>query len=191
MTTSVTTLLHQAGAGDQAAWEDIVQRYSGLLWSITRRCGLPPSHGADVVQTTWLRLSERNGAIREPEHLGGWLTTVAQREAWRAAARWRRDLSTEDVTIALPDTHAASVEDEVLQRRTVADLRRAIEQLPDRQRELMRILISEGEPSYHEISARTGMPIGSIGPTRARAVARLRQILGVVDAERTAQPACR
>lgn len=183
MSTSVTTLLEQAGAGDDAAWADIVDRYSDLLWSITRRCGLPPSHGADVVQTTWLRLSERGGAIREPERLGGWLSTVARREAWRAAARWRRDLPADDVVLTLPDTDAASVEDEVVGRRTVDDLRSAIEQLPSRQRALMCILLSEGEPSYQEIAERTGMPIGSIGPTRARAVARLRQLLGVTERE--------
>lgn len=182
MTSTGTTLLERVGSGDEAAWSDIVGRYSGLLWSITRRCGLPESRGADVVQTTWLRLSESGEAIREPERLGGWLRTVAQREAWRAAQNWRRDLSADEVVVALPDTSVASVEDEVLQRRTVGELHRAVEQLPPRQRQLMTILLSDTEPSYQEISEQLGIPIGSIGPTRARAVARLRELLGVATA---------
>lgn len=175
---SVTTLVQRAVDGDETAWTEIVRRYETMIWAVTRRCGLPPTTGADVVQTTWLRFSERAWAIREPEHLGGWLMTVAQREAWRTRQAQLREVSTEDAMLEGHDKPVVEpVEDTVVRQDQAEAVHTAISRLPARQRDLMRMLVTNVPPSYEEISRRTGMPIGSIGPTRARALAKLRTLI--------------
>ena len=75
--------LNAAAAGDRAAWATIVEQYSGLVWSVARAHRLDEVTAADVAQTTWLRLVEHLGKIREPEKLGGWLAATARHESLR------------------------------------------------------------------------------------------------------------
>lgn len=170
------TLVQRAAAGDEAAWSEIVRRYTPMLRAITRSCGLPPTSGNDVLQNTWLRLAEGIGRIREPEHLRTWLATVTRREAWRVATAWRSSCDTEDLDPLLPP--AGGPEDDVLAAESLRELRAAIAELPGRQRTVILQLAADPPASYQQIAEQTGMPIGSIGPTRARALARLRARLG-------------
>lgn len=184
------TLLTEARAGSSAAWGELTARYDGMLRAVTARCGLPEAQAADVIQTTWMRLLERGVDLRDPEHLGGWLKTVAQREAWRYSAKWRR----ED---ALPDDGAAHLptDDEQTDPEAVAirqdqhrQLWAAIATLPARQRDLMTLLTLDDTVSYESVAAQLSMPIGSIGPTRARAMTRLRLCLGATRQPTAAKP---
>ncbi len=165
-------LVRRAGNGEDDAWSEILRRYTPMLRGITRTCGLPPTVANDVIQTTWMRLAEGIGRIREPEALRTWLATVTRREAWRAASLSRRTTNAEDLDPLLPP--APSPENEVLLAERLEQLHSAIEELPDRQRAVILYLTADPAPSYSEIAEMTGMPIGSIGPTRARALARLR-----------------
>jgi RNA polymerase sigma factor (sigma-70 family) len=177
---SVVELVTRAVERDEQAWREIIERYSGLVWSVTRACGLPQHRAADVVQTVWLRLVQHIGDLREPQHLGGWLATTARREAIRTIAIDRREDPQADLgRYDQADRNDDALDATLLRRERYDRLAAAMNTLTDRQRQLLRLLAQDPTPSYLDISAMTGMPIGSIGPTRARAIARLHSLLGV------------
>lgn len=186
MTEQMTDLLERVVRGDPEAATEIVDRFSPMLHAVTRRAGVPEASVHDVVQTTWLRLFEAPQSIREPEHLGGWLKTVVTREAWRTAGSERREVALGDAATSVEAT-GPGPEDRLVNNEEVTWLRRAIGLLPERQRQVLNALTLDPTPSYEEIAERTGMPVGSIGPTRARAVdqlRRLRQLDGTREAGR-------
>jgi RNA polymerase sigma factor (sigma-70 family) len=173
----IAGLVAAAGAGDQEAWRELVARYSPLLVSVLRRFGLSRTETEDVAQTVWLRMVEHLGALREPHALPKWLVTTGRREAMRHLTSGRRDWpqdpqQEEWVASAGEDDDP----DEALDR---AERHQALlagmAELPSRQRELLVMLMVDPPLSYLAISRRSGIPVGSIGPTRARAIERLRQ----------------
>jgi RNA polymerase sigma factor (sigma-70 family) len=180
----VTVLVHHAAEGDAAAWNAIVDEYAGLLWSVVRGFRLNEAQAADAVQTTWLRLVEHVTDLREPDHLAGWLKTTAHRvclQVIRQGGReqlvdWDEDRAPgSGVRYDGPDEDGP--ETAALRREHQVLARRALAELPDRHRQLMELLVASPPISYQEISARLGMPVGSIGPTRARILAHLREAL--------------
>ena len=174
---STTELLSGIAACDETAWAELVRRHTPMLTGVVRRCGLGGESAADVVQTVWLRLVEHHHQLRDPECLVGWLVRVARREAWRIAARQHREVGAGEFFDDLPDHAGAEVDSRMLVAEERAELRQAIETLPPRQRELLVLLAADCSMSYQDVSAATGMPVGSIGPTRARALLRLRPLL--------------
>ncbi|HET9739237.1 MAG TPA: sigma-70 family RNA polymerase sigma factor [Solirubrobacteraceae bacterium] len=175
-----------AARGDQEAWNELVERYSGLLWGIARAHRLGTGDAADVVQTSWLRLVEHLVDVRNPDGIGSWLATTARRESLRTLRRSSRS-EPSDAIDALPDPALTDVDARLLRDERDAALSRAFERLPARDQALLRLLTTEPAPSYEEISAALAMPIGSIGPTRGRALARLRRELrraGTLDMAR-------
>lgn len=172
---TVGELWERTGTGDRAAAEEIVRRYTPMLRAVTHRAGLTEQRAHDVIQTTWLRLFESPAAIHEPERLGGWLRTVATREAWRSTRMARREIGCSDRLVALAGTTPDPTE-RIEEEERLAWLRSAIASLPERQRRLIQVLLAEPHLSYEQVAERIGMPIGSIGPTRARALERLRAL---------------
>ena len=174
---SVTELLARARAGDRAAWDVLVTRYTNLVWSVTRAHRLGTADAADVVQTTWLRLIENMDRIHDPERLPGWLTTTAARECLRTIRRAKRvTLGAEDSVLDLEDVDAAPLDAALLVEERDASLWRCFTQLPERCQRLLRVLMAEDRPGYAEVAAALDIPIGSIGPTRGRCLDRLREI---------------
>jgi RNA polymerase sigma factor (sigma-70 family) len=142
--------------------------------SVVSRFGLGREDAADVEQTVWLRLVQNLHRIREPAALPGWIQTTVRNEAIRIAGSRR--------TVPLSNDSFLVGEDDALESEMLATERReallgAVAQLPGRQYELLMMLIADPTPSYDEISSKLGMPKGSIGPTRARAMERLRGLL--------------
>jgi RNA polymerase sigma factor (sigma-70 family) len=171
----VVRLVKAAARGDRDAWDLMVERYVALLWAVALRHGLCESDAADVVQTTWLRLLEHIDEVREPARVGSWLATTAQREALRMVAFRRRVvLNDDDVMFDGPDRLLAPVDEALIAREQVAAARQALDSLPPTWRSLVELLTQDPPPSYEEIGADLGLPIGSIGPTRGRCVRRLR-----------------
>jgi RNA polymerase sigma factor (sigma-70 family) len=172
---SVIALVTRAANSDQDAWNEIIERYAPLVWSICTRYQLNNQDIEDVGQTVWLLLVEQLGKLREPAALPGWLATTTQRECLRAltAARRTADAGTLDDALAVVDT--AVIEQEILAAERNAALRTALGQLPPRCRQLIGMLISDPPSSYTEISATLRIPMGSIGPQRARCLERLRR----------------
>jgi RNA polymerase sigma factor (sigma-70 family) len=167
----VAELVAAAAEGDQVAWDGLVDRFNGLVWSVARAHRLSPVDAADVVQTTWLRLVEHLGRLQEPERVGAWLATTARRECLRVLRHSARQVVTEE----LPEQVSTEPPDAALlaEERDRA-LWQAFGGLSERCQTLLRILVAEPPPSYDEVSAALDMPIGSIGPTRQRCLERLR-----------------
>jgi RNA polymerase sigma factor (sigma-70 family) len=165
-----------AARGDRAAWNELVERYSGLLWAIARAHRLSSADAADVVQTSWMRLVEHLSAIKNPDGLGAWLATTARRECLATLRRAARCQPSDTVDMLIEPTQA-DVDARLLDGERDAAVWRAFGRLPARDQALLRLLTTDPAPSYHEIGAALAMPIGSIGPTRGRALERLRREL--------------
>jgi RNA polymerase sigma factor (sigma-70 family) len=170
----VTLLVAAARDGDTEAWNSLVDRYAGLVMSICRRYRLGDSDAADVSQTVWLRLVESLGSLRDPEALPGWLATTARRECLgvlRGSRRAQWAPLNEDIEVV----DDPAVDDVLLEAELHDALRRALSELPERCRTLLQLLTQDPPPSYDSISATLGMPMGGIGPTRARCLDKLRR----------------
>jgi RNA polymerase sigma factor (sigma-70 family) len=184
----VARLVTAAASGDKTAWQGLVERFSGLVWSVTRAYRLADADAADAFQTTWLRLAEHIGRIQRPERVGAWLATAARRECLQIIRAGARAVPAADMTrfepVTLggdppePEEAVLRAEREREDAERAADLWRAFERLSARCRELLRVLMAVPPPSYGEVAAALGIPIGSIGPTRARCLQRLRAQLG-------------
>jgi RNA polymerase sigma factor (sigma-70 family) len=166
-------LVHAAGEGDQAAWNSIVDRFGGLVWATVRAHRLNAVDGAEVVQTTWLRLVEHLDRIRDPERLGGWLATTARNECLRQIRHSAREIPSELTELERGDS--GSLDRDLLIAERDRAFWKAFTELGERCQGLLRVLMAETEPSYQEVSAALGMPIGAIGPTRRRCLERLGQ----------------
>jgi len=170
--------VRQAATGDLYAWTRLVDQYSRLIWSITASFKLVESDAADVVQTTWTRLIEHIDRIEQPARVGSWLASTARNECLRhVAARKRIVLVHEDVEFDKADTHGPEVDEALLASERVRDVREAMTHLPPQWQRLMQMLMADPPVSYAEISDQLGLPIGSIGPTRGRCLAKLRVLL--------------
>ena len=166
-----------AAAGDHEAWNRLVDRFAGTVWAIARGHRLSPADAADVSQTTWLRLVENLDRINSPERVGAWLGTTARRESLRVLRLAGRQVPNGDdlETIADPAPANGPAHNLIAQHRdrVLSDL---VDRLPTRSALLLRLLSSEAPPSYRDISEMLDMPVGSIGPTRARALEQLRHL---------------
>lgn len=173
---TVTELVRRARDGDEAATTEIVRRYEGLVRAVVRRAGLDEHTSRDAAQETWCVLIQKLPELRDPERLGGWLTVVARRASWRTCRAARRevpvDLSTDDVTGRLEAAPPADLT--VLAADEARAVTAAVRRLPDRQRIVLTALASDEPPSYADLARSTGLPIGSIGPVRGRALRALR-----------------
>lgn len=173
----VPLLLRAADEGDAEAWNALVARYNGLVWSVVRSHRLRDADAADATQTTWLRLAEHLGDIRDPERLGAWLATTARHECLRLLRVGQRVVPVEEVEMPLEDLDIPGPDARLLAEERDAGLWRAFARLSASCQSLLRMLVSEPPPSYEEISAATGMAIGTIGPARGRCLERLRRHL--------------
>jgi RNA polymerase sigma factor (sigma-70 family) len=174
---SVAGLVARVGEGDQAAWDELVERYAPLVWSICLHYQLDRQDIDDVGQSVWLLLVENIASLREAAALPGWLATTTKHEALRALRASRRPdqagLPSED---QMPlDRDDATIEQALITAERNAALRMAFAELPSRCHELLSLLMSDPPPGYAHVSAALGIPMGSIGPTRARCLDRLRR----------------
>ena len=163
--------------GDRRAMDDLVRLMSPALWQVVRAYGLDQALAQDVVQTTWLTLVRRHETINDPQAVSGWLTMCARREAWRVGKQQRRadPTETESLESHLPVHESAertAVQDDQTRR-----LWAAVGTLNDRCQRLLRIVAFDERPDYARIAQDLAMPVGSIGPTRQRCLAKLRSAL--------------
>jgi RNA polymerase sigma factor (sigma-70 family) len=186
------TLVHRAAhaftafrGGDRAALDDLVGLLTPLLWHTVRGQGIDPVAAEDVVQTIWMRLLHSSDSIRDPQTVVKWLLTAARREAWRVGRRSRADLvrtaalfgAEGEELAALPGRREELPDEVVLRDARQRRLWEHVQRLSDRCRELIRVIAFADRPDYAFIAESLGMPVGSIGPTRGRCLAKLRQVL--------------
>jgi RNA polymerase sigma factor (sigma-70 family) len=162
-----------ATAGDERAVAALVARFDRPLRATARSYGLDRWDVDDVLQQTWMQFLEHGRALREPAAVKGWLLTTARRYCLRALQGQVRECLCED-----PEDGRAGDDGELAARIVADETRAAIDaaltRLSDRQRELLTLLLEEPDLSYQDVGRRLGLPIGSIGPTRARSLERLR-----------------
>lgn len=175
--TEVSAWVMAAASGDRRAWDRLVDRFAPTVWAVARGHRLSAADAADVSQTTWLRLVEHLDRIEQPERIGAWLATTARRESLRVLRLAGRQVANGDDFNLVVDVRDEPTRDDRLisghRAEIVADL---VSQLPERPQTLLRLLSAEPPLSYKEISETMNMPIGSIGPTRARALESLKRL---------------
>lgn len=170
------TLLAAAAKGRQDAWDQLVDRYAGLVWAVVRSFRLGPADAQDVFQTTWLRLVERLDDLRNPDAVGGWLATTARHESLRVLRSQSRTTPTDPMIIDLDDDRPP-VDTGLLDTERDQAVWEALGEISARCQQLLRILMADPPPSYAEVSAALDMPVGSIGPIRGRCLQQLRRVL--------------
>ena len=173
MTDNLRDLVAAAERGDEAAWSELVDRFAGLVWHVIRGFRLPQAVGEDVYQTTWLRATEHLGRIRQPESFGGWLARTAKNECLRMVRHRQREHLHSDPEIEIPDP-AASADAGAVQAARSEMVWEAFNTLSAQCQQLLRLLLVDPPLAYEEVGEILGMPLGSIGPTRARCLKRLR-----------------
>ena len=173
----VGACLERARNGETAALGDVVRELNPLLWHVARAEGLTAEESADVVQTTWLELVRRLHEIRSPRALTAWLVTATRREAWRVREMSRRPAPDGAAQLEeVPDPGPGPGEQLLADERDRV-LWRHFQRLPERCRTLLRIVAHVSRPDYSAVAEALGMPVGSIGPTRGRCLAKLREML--------------
>lgn len=162
--------------GDGRAWESLLERYERLIYSIPRRYGMSEHDAAEVFQNVCITLLEQLDRLRDHEKLGAWLVTTTRRECWR---QWRKAEPTmQDGPVTSPAAPDESPEEVVAEYEEYTRVRAALERLADGCRNLLWLLYYDPEqPSYADIANRLHIPVGSIGPTRARCLEKLRLAL--------------
>jgi RNA polymerase sigma factor (sigma-70 family) len=174
----IAGLVRRAAEGDLRSWERLVDQYARLIWSITAEFKLTESDAADVAQTTWLRLLEHIDRIEYPDRVGSWLAATARNECLRSlAARKRVVLGHDDDELNSTVAHGPEIDERLLADESAQVVRDALSRLPRRWQRLLELLMTDPPVSYADISDELGLPIGSIGPTRGRCLARLRVLL--------------
>src|SRR4051794_27532823 len=174
---SVVQDLRRAAEGEQASWDRLVERYGGLVWSVARSYRLTPEDAADVSQTTWLRLVEHLGRLNEPQRVSAWLVTTAKRECLRVIRSRSRERILDLEGLSSATDSDPPPDHRLLATERTALLMQGLGKLGDGCQRLLRVLMASPPPSYEVVSAALGMPIGSIGPTRARCLNHLRRQL--------------
>jgi len=179
MEDDAASLIRRAADGDQSAWNTLVERYSGLLWSIARSYRLRDADAADVLQTAWMRLLEHLNRIEDPQRLGAWLATVVRHEIHRLHRRSVRTVHTDNEAVLDaastpapgPDVNAVIADRDRL-------LWEAFAELTERCQRLLRMLVTgfgaQEALSYRDAAVALGIPMGSLGPTRMRCLSELR-----------------
>ena len=181
----LTALATRARNGEKQAWDELVDRYAPLIWSICRRYRLGRADAEDAGQSVWLQLAGQLASPRDPAALAGWLATTTQRECGRVLRAARKQEAPAH-SPEIPDTTTGAAESELLMAERHAALREAFTHLPPGSRQLIAMLIQDPPVPYAEISAKLGIPVGSIGPSRSRCLDMLRRdpaIAALINAE--------
>lgn len=172
----IAELVHAAAQGNELAWSALVDQFAGLVWSVIKGYRLSAADAHDVSQTTWLRLAEHIDRVRDPERVGAWLATTAGRESLRVLRNNQRQFPSDELYLTeVPDRDPDAQPDvRILNLERDGELWAAFSEMPEQAQVLLRLLFADPAPTYQQISEATGMPVGSIGPTRMRYLNQLR-----------------
>lgn len=179
------SLVERCRRGDRAGWEGLVRRYQRLVFTVARRAGLDEHAAADVFQTVFARLFEALPRIQDPERIQAWLVTTAKRESLLQVTRSRRTVSltssddSGDGDVLEIADESALPEDALAEVQELDHLRNALEKLDERCRTLLTLLFRDADDavSYEHVARQLGTSVGSIGPTRARCLDKLRRLV--------------
>jgi RNA polymerase sigma factor (sigma-70 family) len=175
-------LIQACRRGAALAWDQVLERFERLVYSIPLSYGLSSDDAADIAQTTFTLLLEALDNLRPDTRLSAWLATVARRHTWRMLAQRRRESVGAEDDLA-DDEGLGGATNPTARWEQVVWLEHALSQLDERCRDLLlKLYFAPEQPSYAEVAAQFKMPVGSLGPTRARCLERLKQILALPEA---------
>ncbi|MDQ3629419.1 MAG: sigma-70 family RNA polymerase sigma factor [Actinomycetota bacterium] len=163
--------------GDSAALDDLVRLLTPVLWHVVRAYGLDQHRAEDVVQSTWMTLVHKRDSIVEPRAVGSWLTTTARREAWRSSQAAGRLTVVDDEVLERRGGTVPGADSQVVAADEATRLWDQVGQLSPRCQRLLRVIAFSDRPDYRQIATDLQMPVGSIGPTRGRCLARLKDLM--------------
>lgn len=179
-------LAARCNRGESAAWAVLVRRYQRLVYTIVRRIGLDDHAAADVFQTVFSRLITHLPQLNQADRLQAWIVTTAKREALLQRSRGMRTVSmtADDDDGATSPAHDVADESPLPEEQldalqTQNQVRNALERMDERCRTLLTLLYHDADDAvaYDEVARRLDMPLGSVGPTRARCLGKLRKLL--------------
>ncbi len=182
----VIDLATRARNRDKQAWDELVERYTPLIWSICRRHELGDADAHDVGQHVWLQLVNHLETLHDTAALVGWLATTTRRECGRTLRAGSHAAGYMPEVESIPDERVGTTDQELLEAEHHAALRRAFDDLPPFSQQLVALLAQDPPVPYAEISVRLGTPVGSIGPSRSRSLDKLRRhpaIAALINAE--------
>jgi RNA polymerase sigma factor (sigma-70 family) len=171
-------LVVKAATGDTVAWGQLVAQYDGLVWAVARSFRLSATDASDVVQTTWLRLVEHLDRLQQPERVSAWLVTTARRECLGLVRRQAQRAPAALPAMDLVEDDAPPVDHSLLAGERDRAVWAAFGRMSERCQQLLRLLVADPAPTYEDVGLALDMPVGSIGPTRARCLDSLRKIMG-------------
>jgi RNA polymerase sigma factor (sigma-70 family) len=172
-------------AGDARAWDMLVRRHERLVYAVARSYRLGDPDLGDVFQDVFAALVRGLPRLRDARALVRWLSSTTDRIARATALRRRREAARSDTGAIASDTVASGDPDVGTDLETLEEqalIRLALAALPEGCRRLLTALYYEDPPlPYAALARRLGMPIGSLGPTRARCLDRMRQVLAAME----------
>jgi RNA polymerase sigma factor (sigma-70 family) len=185
----ITDLVTRAAQGEKHAWDELVERFIPLIWSICSKYRLGDADVENVGQNVWLQLMNHLGKIRDPVALPGWLATVTRRECFRVMGATQRSSAAGYVIGAelIANEQSGTAEQDLLAAERHATMREAFATLPLSGQRLIALLLEDPPMSYAEISSRLGIPVGSIEPTRRRCLDKLRRypaVAALIDTDK-------
>jgi RNA polymerase sigma factor (sigma-70 family) len=178
-------LLGAAKKGDETAWQEIIARYQSLINAISRRYRLAPYDAHDVSQYVWMQLIDHIHKLRDPRALPGWIAVTTTHRCYEILRAHKRSVTVDPLAIGsfgLVDTAAkrmnsngrSDVDDDLLRAEERSAVQQGLAELTEAQQQLLLLLVADPPVPYQEISRRMNLPTGSIGPTRARLLKKLR-----------------
>jgi RNA polymerase sigma factor (sigma-70 family) len=175
---SDSELIAMCLSGDGLAWEALIRRYRRLIYSLPVRFGFEEADAADVFQTVCVKLLEHLHEVKNDRKISGWLVTTTTRQCLHVRSLKRRETSSEDRNLDEPEDPTPNLEEIRIVTEQQQAIRESLDELGGRCRELIAMLyFNNMSPSYSEISQQLGLPVASIGPTRARCLEKLKTIL--------------
>jgi RNA polymerase sigma factor (sigma-70 family) len=165
--------------GDASALDELVRTLTPVLWQVVRAYGLDRHQVEDVVQTTWLTLVRKCDTIADPQAVSSWLTTTARREAWRVSRVSGKLMPVEHDDLARETEVSPGADTDVVAADERDRLWTTVSYLSARCQRLLRIIAFDDRPDYAGIARDLKMPVGSIGPTRGRCLAKLKELLAI------------
>lgn len=172
----ISDLVDRASTGDRDAWRELVDRHTPVVWAVIRAHRLRGADAADVMQNTWVALTEHLPGLRRPDRLPAWLATTARRECLRVLGQGRREVPLEDVEPPAPDTFRGDGD---------TLLWEALSRMPRRCRELLSLLVHAPELTYVQVSRALGIKVTSMSRTKGRCLDQLRRKLVLMGGEPT------
>ena len=190
MSMSDAELIGAARKGDESAWEQIVARYQSLINAISRRYRLAPSDAHDVSQHVWLQLVDHVDKLRDPRALPGWIAVTTTHRCYEISRAQKRSVTVDPLAIGGFDLVVTAakrmnsdgrldIDDDLLRAEQRSAVQQGLAELTEAQQQLLLLLVADPPVPYREIGRRMNLPTGSIGPTRARLLTKLRRTRAV------------